>query len=98
MKPIKLTIPEGYHVEETRDVVGGDIVTFHFFKFRADRVAEEVNKHAVAAMGEHPMYRFEVDEVTKAFRKEAKKRHPGQITALARWAVVPYQNVLVKDN
>lgn len=79
-----LRIPEGHHIELTRQVVKEGVVELYPFKFAAAKRAAELNRDRT-----FPSYRWEYERVNKLARK---LWHP-----LARWAVVPYQNIIVPD-
>lgn len=79
-----LRIPEGHHIEQTSKVVKEGVVELYPFKLTAAKRAAELNRDRM-----FPSYRWEYERVSKKARRIF---HP-----LARWAVVPYQNIIVPD-
>lgn len=76
-------VPDGYEVVETDKVVDSDrsYVHLHVIKRAAKIHAADLNDGRVG-----PLLRWVVEPTTKAIKKKWGR--------WARWAVVPYQNVL----
>lgn len=87
MSDFEVIVPDGYQVVETDEVVKSDeaMVYTHVHKTVADRHAKELNDDRLG-----PLLRWKVKPVSKEMRE-----HFGW-SWFAKWAVVPYQNVLRK--
>lgn len=82
----EVLVPEGYEVIETNEVVKSDEarVHIHLFENTAKKHAALLNAQRIG-----PMFRWVAERTSEELRKTTPW-HAG------RWAVVPYQNRLVK--
>lgn len=85
MADFEVLVPDGYEVVETDNVVDSDSVSvmMHILQSTAQRHADQLNEDRLG-----PLLRWVVQPITDDIRKQF------EISRLARWAVVPYQNVL----
>ena len=83
MADFEVLVPDGYEIVETDKIVDSDRnhVHLHVFRKAAEVHASDLNDGRVA-----PSLRWVVEPTTKAMKKKWGR--------WARWAVVPYQNVL----
>lgn len=97
MVKVKVLVPEGYESIPTMDVVDNRLVEIYPFKLAAKTRAENLNDERFVET-----IRWEVEKIgnRKAYARVFEVKH-GRKPRLferffARWAVVPYQNVLKK--
>jgi hypothetical protein len=97
MTEVEVIVPDGYEVVKTLDVVDNHMVEIYPFKLAAKTRCQHLNDERFVAT-----YRWEFERINnrKAYErviKEVRGKRPGFFERMfARWAVVPYQNILKK--
>lgn len=94
-KNVQMLVPDGFEVHETHNVVDHKMVEIYPFKFAAKKRAAALDDERFIQT-----YRYDVEKIEdrKMYAIVFEKRYgrkPGFFERwFARWAVVPYHNVL----